>query len=130
MSNKKVIRLNENDIEKLVKKIIKENSETSLLNYVLNAMIKSNLVSTDMVTDYGDRFEVYGFNGPDFNYFLDNHIVFEGENEIFLNFEMYEEDVDMEDALEVSNWLYPKLTKLFGEDVTFFDNLDNDEDYI
>ncbi len=62
---------------------------------------------------------------------MDNHIIFEkgGESEVFLNFEMYEEDVDMQDALKVGNWLYPKLQLIFGDEIFFMDNLD-DEDYM
>ncbi len=102
-----------------------------LLKTVLKAMVDNNLISLSKVNIYDDNFEVYGFNGPNFDYFMDNHIIFEkgGESEVFLNFEMYEEDVDMQDALKVSDWLYPKLQTIFGDEIFFMDNLD-DEDYM
>ena len=102
-----------------------------LLKTVLKAMVDNNLISPSKVNIYDDNFEVYGFNGPNFDYFMDNHIIFEkgGESEVFLNFEMYEEDVDMQDALKVSDWLYPKLQAIFGDEIFFMDNLD-DEDYM
>ena len=114
MSVKKIIQLTENDLEKIVKRIIKEEAGTDLLTNALNA--------------YKDNFEVYCFNKGPREYFLDNHIVFEvgGVDELFLNFVMYEDGVDTQDALKVVNWLYPRLDKLFGGKIAFMDNLDDE----
>lgn len=128
MSVKKIIQLTENDLEKIVKRIIKEEAGTDLLTNALNVMVKNGLVDMENVNVYKDNFEVYGFNKGPREYFLDNHIVFEvgGVDELFLNFVMYEDGVDTQDALKVVNWLYPRLDKLFGGKIAFMDNLDDE----
>ena len=88
MSVKKIIQLTENDLEKIVKRIIKEEAGTDLLTNALNVMVKNGLVDMENVNVYKGNFEVYGFNKGPREYFLDNHIVFEvgGVDELFLNF--------------------------------------------
>jgi hypothetical protein len=129
INTEKVIRLTEQDLERMVRRIIKESDEfddEDLLTYVLNVMVKNGLVDKKNVNVYDNNFEVYGFNKGPREYFLDNHIVFEvgGVDELFFNFVMGEEDIDAQDALEVVNWLYPTLDELFGGKIAFMDNLD------
>lgn len=127
----KIIKLTEKDIEKMIRRIVKENDadyttkKPDLLKTILKAMVDNKLVSLSNVNIQDNHFVVYAFNGPIFEYFMDNYITFEkgGDSEVFLNFEMYEEDVDMPDALKVIDWLYPKLYNIFGDEIFFMDNL-------
>jgi hypothetical protein len=116
-------------MRKTIKRILKEEFKENLLDFCYNKMVQSGLVDTKLVNKYNNNFEVYGFEGVELDYFMDNYIKFEsgGGNTLFLDFQMYEEEIDHKEALEVIDWLYPRLEKLFeGDGIDFFDNLDDE----
>lgn len=126
---KKVIRLNESDLERIVLRVIKESEKGSnLMGFILNKLVDSGLVLLSNVNIVEDGFEVHTMEGEYFDYFTDNFIKFEqsGDNDVILNFVKYEEEEDTEQAIEVLEWLYPKLDEIFGDKITFMDNLDID----
>ena len=55
----KIIKMNEQDMEKLIKKIIKED-ELNELNYVYNKMIKAGIIEPETVNKYDNYFEIFG----------------------------------------------------------------------
>ena len=112
-----------------IRKILKEEAEGGVLKYALKKMVDAGMLDMEVVNVYDNNFEVYGFEGVQLEYFMDNHIIFEkgGPSELFLNFQMYEDEIDMKEALDVINWLYPKLDELFDGKIGFMDNLEDDE---
>jgi hypothetical protein len=122
---KKIVRLTESDLIKLVKRVISEqddfDDEEGLdidkgnedVQYVVKTLLDSNLVDKDVINIYEDSFEVYSIKGKNFDYFTkaDGYLVFEVERDddyitIFFHGEDYDEDeLDVKWRKEVYGYL-------------------------
>jgi hypothetical protein len=114
---KKIVRLTENDLVKLVKRIINEQGEMDSegnedIQYVVKTLKELNLVDSDQMNVYDDNFELYSIKGKRFDYFekSDGYLVFEVEPEddflnLFVSGEDYGEDGDAEMRFEVYRYI-------------------------
>ena len=98
---KKIIRLTESDLIKLVKKVISEQQDSvGDIAQVVKVLEDLNLVDSDQMNIYEDNFELYSIKGKSFPYFeeSDGYLVFEVEPEDnFLNLFVSGEDYGEED---------------------------------
>ena len=149
---KKIVRLTESDLIKLVKRVISEqddfDDEEGLdmdkgnedVQYVVKTLLDSNLVDKDVINIYEDSFEVYSIKGKNFDYFTkaDGYLVFEVEREdnyinLFFRGEDYGEDeLDVKWRKEVykyisENWDEPLYNKNIIISVSPFE--DDEEEY-
>jgi len=149
---KKIVRLTESDLIKLVKRVISEqddfDDEEGLdmdkgnedVQYVVKTLLDSNLVDKDVINIYEDSFEVYSIKGKNFDYFTkaDGYLVFEVEREdnyinLFFRGEDYGEDeLDVKWRKEVykyisENWDEPLYNKDIIISVSPFE--DDEEEY-
>ena len=111
---KKIVRLTESDLVKLVKRIIIEQGEMDSedIQYVVKTLKELDLVDADVMNVYEDNFELYSIKGQRFDYFeeSDGYLVFEVEPEddflnVFVRGEDYGEEEDMEMRLEVYRYI-------------------------
>ena len=110
---KKIIRLTESDLIKLVKKVISEQQDSvGDIAQVVKVLEDLNLVDSDQMNIYEDNFELYSIKGKSFPYFeeSDGYLVFEVEPEddflnVFVRGEDYGEEEDMEMRLEVYRYI-------------------------
>jgi hypothetical protein len=146
---KKIIKLTESDLIKLVKRVISEQDDfdeevemdkgNDDVEYVVKTLLELNLVDKDVINIYEDSFEVYSIKGENFEYFTkaDGYLVFEVEREddyinIFFHGEDYGEDeLDVKWRKEVygyllENWDEPLYNKNIIISVSPFED---DEEY-
>ena len=110
---KKIIRLTESDLIKLVKKVISEQQDSvGDIAQVVKVLEDLNLVDSDQMNIYEDNFELYSIKGKSFPYFeeSDGYLVFEVEPEdnflnLFVSGEDYGEEEDIEMRLEVFRYI-------------------------
>lgn len=113
---KKVIRLTESDLEKIVKRIINEGSDNGVQKLV-SLLVDNGLVNEEDINIEGDNIEIYGINGLETGYFLDNHITLHpysiDNGEVYVEGQYYEEEIDEKEYEEVMDYIYnnwePKL---------------------
>ena len=110
---KKIIRLTQSDLVKLVKKVISEQQDSvGDIAQVVKVLEDLNLVDSDQMNIYEDNFELYSIKGKSFPYFeeSDGYLVFEVEPEddflnLFVSGEDYGEEEDIEMRLEVFRYI-------------------------
>jgi hypothetical protein len=110
---KKIVRLTESDLVKLVNKVISEQQDSvGDIAQVVKVLEDLNLVDSDQMNIYEDNFELYSIKGKSFPYFeeSDGYIVFEVEPEddflnLFVSGEDYGEEEDIEMRLEVFRYI-------------------------
>jgi hypothetical protein len=110
---KKIIRLTESDLVKLVNKVISEQQDSvGDIAQVVKVLEDLNLVDSDQMNIYEDNFELYSIKGKSFPYFeeSDGYLVFEVEPEddflnLFVSGEDYGEEEDIEMRLEVFRYI-------------------------
>jgi hypothetical protein len=110
---KKVIRLTESDLTRIVKRVIKENRLTSPPNEnvrkLMSLLTKNNLIDLEYVNVYQDYIEVYKIIGCDSGYFMDNFIRLHPEDidndVVYVDGEHYGEEIDEEEYEEVLEYI-------------------------
>jgi hypothetical protein len=110
---KKIVRLTESDLVKLVNKVISEQQDSvGDIAQVVKVLEDLNLVDSDQMNIYEDNFELYSIKGKSFPYFeeSDGYLVFEVEPEddflnLFVSGEDYGEEEDIEMRLEVFRYI-------------------------
>ena len=110
---KKIIRLTESHLVKLVNKVISEQQDSvGDIAQVVKVLEDLNLVDSDQMNMYEDNFELYSIKGKSFPYFeeSDGYLVFEVEPEddflnLFVSGEDYGEEEDIEMRLEVFRYI-------------------------
>ena len=110
---KKIVRLTESDLVKLVNKVISEQQDSvGDIAQVVKLLEDLNLVDSDQMNIYEDNFELYSIKGKSFPYFeeSDGYLVFEVEPEddflnLFVSGEDYGEEEDIEMRLEVFRYI-------------------------
>ena len=138
---KKIIKLTESDLIKLVNKVISEQQDSvGDIAQVVKVLEDLNLVDSDHMNIYEDNFELYSIKGKNFPYFVesDGYLVFEVEPEddflnLFVSGEDYGEEDDIEMRLEVfryimDNWFDPLYEKNIMLQISPFDEA-SDEFY-
>jgi hypothetical protein len=138
---KKIIRLTEGELIKLVNKVISEQQDSvGDIAQVVKVLEDLNLVDSDQMNIYEDNFELYSIKGKSFPYFeeSDGYLVFELEPEddflnLFVSGEDYGEEEDIEMRLEVfryimDNWFDPLYEKNIMLSISPFDEV-SDEFY-
>jgi hypothetical protein len=117
-SKKKIIRLTESDLTRIVKRVIKENKSRDEVQKLISLLMDNNLVDQDKINVYKDHIEVYGINGYDGGYFLENFIRLYPyditSNTVYINGEYYEEEIDEEEYEEVLNYIFENWEPLLG----------------
>jgi hypothetical protein len=105
---KKIVRLTERDLSRIVKRVIKENDEeegNDNVQKLVSLLVNNGLVDKEKMNIYDDYIEVYGIEGLDFGYFEENFIVLYPRNidEGIINIEGvdYGESIDDEEFDEV-----------------------------
>ena len=110
---KKIVRLTESDLVKLVNKVISEQQDSvGDIAQVVKVLEDLNLVDSDQMNIYEDNFELYSIKGKSFPYFeeSDGYLVFEVEPEddflnLFVSGEDYGEEEDIEMRLELFRYI-------------------------
>ena len=138
---KKIIRLTEGELIKLVNKVISEQQDSvGDIAQVVKVLEDLNLVDSDQMNIYEDNFELYSIKGKSFPYFeeSDGYLVFELEPEddflnLFVSGEDYGEEEDIEMRMEVfryimDNWFDPLYEKNIMLSISPFDEV-SDEFY-
>ena len=147
---KKIVRLTESDLVKLVKRVLSEQDDfdeeldmekgNDDVQYVVKTLLELNLVDKNVINVYEDYFEVYSIKGENFEYFTkaDGFLVFEvepfdDEINLFFHGEDYDEDeLDVKWRKEVYQYILDNWTELLYKkgimiDVTPFE--DDEEEY-
>jgi hypothetical protein len=123
---KKIIRLTESDLARIVKRVIKENRLTSPpdenVRKLMSLLTKNNLVDPEYVNVYQDYIEVYKIIGCDSDYFMENFIRLYPEDidndVVYVDGEHYEEEIDEEEYDEVLEYIIENWNPLLGIDFT------------
>ena len=113
---KKIVRLTERDLSRIVKRVIKENDENDEeegndnVQKLVSLLVNNGLVDKEKMNIYDDHIEVYGIEGWDFDYFEENFISLYPENidEGIVNVEGedYGESIDEEEFDEVMSHIF------------------------
>ena len=107
---KKIVRLTERDLTRIIKRVINEQEENEEegndnVQKLVSLLVDNGLVDMDNMNIYDDHIEVYGIEGWDFDYFEENFIILYPENieEGIVNVEGedYGESIDEEEFDEV-----------------------------
>lgn len=123
---KKIIRITESDLARIVKRVIKENRLTSPPNEnvrnLMSLLTKNNLIDPEYVNVYQDYIEVYKIIGCDSDYFMENFIRLYPEDidndVVYVDGEHYEEEIDEEEYEEVLEYIIENWNPLLGIDFT------------
>jgi hypothetical protein len=112
---KKIIRLTETDLSRIVKRVIKEQEENDEegnndVQKLVSLLVDNGLVDKEKMNIYDNYIEVYGIEGWDFDYFEENFIILYPENidEGIVNVEGedYGESIDEEEFDEVMSHIF------------------------
>lgn len=106
---KKIIKLTESDLTRIVKRVINENTENNDVRKLISILVKNDLIdmNEDTINIYDDHIEVYSIKGFDYPYFEENFIrLYPNEIEegvVYVEREDYGEPIDDEEYEEVIN---------------------------
>jgi hypothetical protein len=102
---KKIIRLTESDLTRLIKRMVNEEKEDNNVKKLLSVLVNNGLVDEENMNVYDDNIEVYSINGYDFPYFEENFIILYpieiNEGVVYVEREDYGESIDDEEYDEV-----------------------------
>jgi hypothetical protein len=138
---KKIVRLTEADLVKLIKNLIKEsepndNKPNDDVKKVINTLEELGWIEPKTTNVYEDHFEIYSIVGEQFDYFeLGNFLIIDVEGEgdninLFIRGEDYGEDDDIESKEILLDYIYENWGEtLADEDIQLFDDRDDDDDY-
>ena len=108
---KKIVRLTERDLSRIVKRVINEQEENDeeegndSVQKLVSLLVDNGLVDKEKMNIYDDYIEVYGIEGWDFGYFEENFIIlYPGdidEGIVNVEGEDYGESIDEEEFDEV-----------------------------
>lgn len=110
---KKVIKLTESDLTKIVERVISEETENDDVKKLISLLVNNDLIDmdNDTVNVYDDHIEVYHIKGHEFPYFEDNYIKLhpefnDDESVVFVEREDYEDYIDDEQYEEVISHIW------------------------
>jgi hypothetical protein len=125
---KKIIRLTESDLTRIVRRVIKENDDykdrsmndpyysddeddsSDEVKKLISIIEENNLVDKEDINIYSDHIEVYSINGCDSEYFMENFIRLYPDDidngYIRVDGENYEEEIDDEEYQEVLDYIF------------------------
>jgi|LakMenEpi03Aug12_release.lakeMendotaPanAssembly.Ray.scaffolds.fasta_scaffold969799_2 hypothetical protein len=137
---KKIVRLTETDLVKLIKNLIKEsepgNKPNDDVRKVVNTLEELGWIDPETTNVYEDHFEIYSIVGEQFDYFeLGNFLIIDVEGEgdninLFIRGEDYGEDDDIESKEILLDYIYENWDDtLATEDIQLFDDRDDEEYY-
>ena len=138
---KKIVRLTETDLVKLIKNLIKEsepgnNKPNDDVRKVVNTLKELGWIDPETTNVYQDHFEIYSIVGEQFDYFeLGNYLIIDVEGEgdninLFIRGEDYGEDDDIESKEILLDYIYENWgDTLAAEDIQLFDDRDDEEYY-
>jgi hypothetical protein len=143
---KRIVRLKENELIKLIKNIINESepnhsggSPSSDVIKVFNTLLDLGWIESDTVNVSDDHFDVHSIVGQNFDYFelLGNNLIFEVDSDgdtinLFIRGEDYGEDDDIETKQIVMDYIIDNWDDILSEKgIQLFINDDDmdDEDY-
>ena len=137
---KKIIRLTESDLVRLVKRVIKEsepsnNKPNEDVRKVVNTLEELGWIDSETTNVYEDHFEIYSIVGEQFDYFeLGNYLIIDvdavdGDINLFVRGEDYGEDDEIEAKEILMDYLSDKWEDtLAKEDIVLFVDRDDDDD--
>jgi hypothetical protein len=138
---KKIVRLTEADLVKLIKNLIKEsepndNKPNDDVKKVINTLEELGWIEPKTTNGYKDHFEIYSIVDEQFDYFeLGNYLIIDVEGEgdninLFIRGEDYGEDDDIESKEILLDYIYENWGEtLADEDIQLFDDRDDEEYY-
>jgi hypothetical protein len=138
---KKIVRLTEADLVKLIKNLIKEsepndNKPNDDVKKVINTLEELGWIEPKTTNVYEDHFEIYSIVDEQFDYFeLGNFLIIDVEGEgdninLFIRGEDYGEDDDIESKEILLDYIYENWGEtLADEDIQLFDDRDDEEYY-
>jgi hypothetical protein len=113
---KKIVRLTERDLSRIVKRVINEQEENDEeegndnVRKLVSLLVDNGLVDKEKMNIYDYYIEVYGIEGWDFGYFEENFIIlYPGnidEGIVNVKGEDYGESIDDEEYDEVINHIW------------------------
>jgi hypothetical protein len=125
---KKIIRLTESDLTRIVRRVIKENDDykdrsmndpyysddeddsSDEVKKLISIIEENNLVDKEDINIYSDHIEIYSINGCDSEYFMENFIRLYPDDIdngfIRVDGENYEEEIDDEEYQEVLDYIF------------------------
>jgi hypothetical protein len=114
---KKIIRLTERDLTRIVKRMIKEERVSSDVKKLISILKDNNLIDTETINVYYDHIEVYSIKDNDFPYFEDNFIKLYpniDEGVVYVEREDYGEEIDEDEYDEVINHIWSDWEEKLG----------------
>lgn len=109
-SMKKIIRLTESDLTRIVKRVILEGRSSSKIKKLISILLENNLVDKEYINVYKDYIEIYSINGCDSGYFMENFIrLYPSDIDngiVHIDGEYYEEEIDEEEYQEVLDYIF------------------------
>ncbi len=137
---KKIIRLTESDLTRIVKRVIKENDDykdrsmydpyysddegqdeensSDKVKKLMSMIKENNLVDRESINVYEDYIEIYSINGCDSEYFMDNFIrLYPSEIDngvVHIDGEYYDEEIDEEEYEEVLDYIFENWEPLLN----------------
>jgi hypothetical protein len=139
---KKIIRLTESDLIKLVKRVINESTPNvsddipnADVRKVINTLEGLGWIESKTINVYEDHFEIYSIEGKEFDYFgmLGNYLIVDVEGEgdginIYIRGEDYGEDDDIESKEVLMDYIIDNWVDVLSEkDIELYVN--DDEEY-
>jgi hypothetical protein len=136
---KKIIRLTESDLTRIVKRVIKESDDykdrsmydpyygddededyednsSDEVKKLMSILLDNDLVDREYINVYKDHIEIYSINGCDSEYFIENFIRLYPDDIdngfVHINGEYYEEEIDEEEYQEVLDYIFENWEEL------------------
>jgi hypothetical protein len=133
---KKIVRLTESDLTRIVRRVIKENDDykdrsmndpyysddeddsSDEVKKLISMIEENNLVDKEDINIYSDHIEIYSINGCDSEYFMENFIRLYPDDIdngfIRVDGENYEEEIDDEEYQEVLDYIFENWEPLLN----------------